>query len=136
VSIDDTQEFTLGAENIKFSVDHLTKPTSDPGVIPFRSHKSREIMSFKDFEERLKLMPMEDNIRQSIIKRVRVYPEASLDYVWKNLQGFINTAIKDLHPKAPKTELQPIPVVENTKPVEKTKVTPVVVRPSILEKLS
>lgn len=74
--------------NFKVSVSGKGKDTGGPG---------REIWNFEDLRRRVQAMAWDESVKKVFLKRVAKYPEASLDYVWKNLNTFLNQAMKEVY---------------------------------------
>lgn len=71
----------------------------------------RTIQRFEDLRKRIELMPWREEVKQSVLLRVSKYPEASLDYVWKNLHSFMTHAINEtsgivIQPQEAKQEIK------------------------------
>lgn len=86
--------------NFNVSVSGKGKDKGGPG---------REIWNFEDLRRRVQAMAWDESVKKVFLKRIAKYPEASLDYVWKNLNTFLNQAMKEVYGVAN-------PVAETPKP--------------------
>lgn len=102
---------------------------------PLPTPKGRKVVSFADLKRRIDAMPWEAAVRDIVLERTGKYPEASLDFVWKNLEDFRVQAVRQIAdqnratvPPAPAQTAEPAPVVK-PEAVEKPKLT----RPSFFD---